>query len=254
MASAEHACALTITADAVRGATVLTANGVLDTTTYRSLRDGIIKAALDEPRAVIVDVAQLTVPAESAWAAFTSARWHVRRWPEVPIALVCEHRAGRSAIARSGVARYVPVYPTVNAALSALSAVGNRRRRHRARAYLPAELASLYQSRELVEEWLTAWSQENLIAVAKVIVTAFVENVLQHTDSRPNVRLETDGAAVTVAVEDASRAPASINETATASDALSGLRIVAALSRTWGNAPTPDGKTVWAVVGPENRL
>jgi anti-anti-sigma regulatory factor len=251
---AEQACALTITADAVSGATVLTTNGVLDTSTYRSLRDGIIKAAIEEPRAVIVDVAQLTVPAESAWAAITSARWHVRRWPAVPIALVCEHRAGRSAIARSGVARYVSVYPTVSAALAALSAAGDRPHRHRARAYLPADLSSLRRSRELVEGWLKAWSHVDLIPVSKVIVTAFVENVLQHTDSRPNVRLETDGAAVTVAVEDASRAPASLSETMTAGDAPSGLRIVAALCRTWGNAPTPAGKTVWAVVGPENRL
>ena len=83
---------------------------MLDTTTYRSLRDHIIKAALEEPAVVIIDVSYLLVPAESAWAVFTSARWHVGRWPDVPIMLVCEHSAGRSAITRNGVARYVPVY------------------------------------------------------------------------------------------------------------------------------------------------
>jgi hypothetical protein len=34
----------------------------------------------------------------------------------------------------------------------------------------------------------------------------------------------------------------------------SGLHIVGALCRAWGNAPTSSGKTVWAVIGPENRL
>jgi hypothetical protein len=29
---------------------------------------------------------------------------------------------------------------------------------------------------------------------------------------------------------------------------------VAALSRVWGTLPAPSGKTVWAVVGPENKL
>lgn len=35
---------------------------------------------------------------------------------------------------------------------------------------------------------------------------------------------------------------------------VSGLAIVAALSRSWGSTPTANGKTVWAVLGSENRL
>ena len=245
---------LSITADTVDHATVLTVHGMLDTTTYLLLRDTIIKAALDEPRAVIIDVADLGVPAESAWAVFTSARWHVGRWPEVPIMLVCPHLAGRKAVARNGIARYVPVYPTLEAANDALACSGAQPYRRRARAELPAKATSLRRSRELVTEWLTAWSKTDLIPVAKVVVTVFVENVLEHTDSAPAVRLETDGAAVTVAVEDASHAPAGVREDPQLNDGPSGLRIVAALSRMWGNSPTPSGKTVWAVIGPENRL
>jgi hypothetical protein len=245
---------LVLTAAVVRGATVLTAQGVLDSTTYLGLRDTIIKVALDEPLAVIVDVGELLVPAPSAWVVFTSARWHVGRWPEVPIMLVCERDAGRDAIARNGVARYVPVYPTVPAAIESLSHSAPQRHRRRARANLPAKLSSLRRSRELVTEWLTAWSQDDLIPVAKVVVTALVENVLEHTDSPPAVRLETDGVTVTVAVEDSSRGPVVLREDPKVSGIPSGLRVVAALCRMWGTAPTPAGKTVWAVMGPENRL
>jgi hypothetical protein len=251
---ADNACTLTVTLESVRDASVLTAHGVLDTATYRGLRDHIIKVALDEPAVVIIDVSRLFVPAESALAVFTSARWHVGRWPEVPIMLVCEHRGGRSAITRNGVARYVPVYPTVDEAIAALSSDAPWRHRSRARTTLPADLSSLRLSRDLVEEWLTAWSQTELIPVAKVVVTTFVENVLQHTDSRPAIRLETDGSTVTVAVEDGSRLPPNLSENSTATDRPSGLKIVAAMCRMWGNAPTPAGKTVWAVLGPENRL
>lgn len=35
---------------------------------------------------------------------------------------------------------------------------------------------------------------------------------------------------------------------------VSGLAIVAALSRAWGSSPTSSGKTVWAIIGPENQL
>jgi anti-anti-sigma factor len=242
---------LTVSADTVGQVVVLTANGALDATTYLLLRDTIIKAALDEPQAVIIDISELTIDTESALAVFTSAQWHVGRWPEVPIALACEHQAVRSAITRNGVARYVPVYLTVE---EALAHAGHTPYRRRARAGLPASLTSLRRGRDLVAEWLTAWSQTDLIPVAKIIVTAFVENVLEHTDSAPDIRVETNGTTVTIAVEDASRVPPSVHESREADDPPSGLKIVAALCRAWGNSPTPSGKTVWAIVGPENRL
>jgi len=252
---ADRTSPLTITANVIEDACVLTVDGVLDSRTYLSLRDSIIKAALDEPRAVVVDVTALDVPAESALAVFTSARWLVGRWPEVPIMLVCEHSVGRKALVRNGITRYVPLYATTESAIMALSESGGPRYRRRARAYLPATPASVARSRQLVAEWLAAWSQTDLIPIAKLIVSVFVENVLAHTESAPGVRLESDGSAVTVAVEDESTAPAGRREGfGSGAVAASGLAVVAALCRTWGYAPTPSGKTVWAVIGPENRL
>jgi hypothetical protein len=251
---AEAASALSVTVEAMTDVTVLKANGVLDSTTYLSLRDAIIKAALAEPAAVIVDVTDLIVPAPSAWAVFTSAHWHVGTWPETPITLVCAGAAGRDAVRRNGVTRYIPIYPTIEHAILATSQRDVQHGRRRARGHLPADHTSLWRSRRLVEGWLSAWSLEELIAVTNVVVTALVENVLQHTDSAPNVRLETDGVTVTVAVEDGSHRLAELPEGSDGKHLPSGLSIVAALSRVWGNAPTPTGKTVWAVLGPENRL
>jgi len=246
---------LNIATEAVDATAVLmTLSGTLDSVTYRSLRDGIIKAALEEPKPVIVDVTHLYVPAESALVVFTSARWYVAQWPEVPILLVCEHPAGRSALARNGVSRYLAVHPDVRTAIEAASTARTPPLRRRVRADLPAQLGSLRRARELVAEWLTAWSQPELIGVTKVVVTTFVENVLQHTDSAPGVRLESDGSTVTVAVEDASHVQAGPREEPKPYATPSGLHIVSALCRAWGNAPTSTGKTVWAVIGPENRL
>ncbi|HZU50082.1 MAG TPA: STAS domain-containing protein [Mycobacterium sp.] len=232
---------------------LLTIGGVLDSSTYLKLRDTVIKAALDEPRAVIVDVTMLDVPASSAWSVFTSARWHVSTWPDVPIMLACGHARGRRTIARSGITRYVPVYPSIDTALDA-AADSNRFTRRRARAELSASATSLRQARDLVAEWLAAWSQSALIPVATVIVNVFVENVLQHTASAPVVVLETDGTTVSVAVRDNSSMPAVRCEDSLHGRGVHGLAIVAAVSRAWGSAPMPSGKTVWAVIGPENQL
>ncbi|WP_375488398.1 STAS domain-containing protein [uncultured Mycobacterium sp.] len=245
---------LAVSAQTVNTTCLLTADGVLDSTTYLWLRDAIIKAALDEPRAVIIDVDALAVPAPSAWAVFTSAHWHVCTWPGVPIVLVCVYPDRRAIIARNGIARYVPVHPTIE---SALHAVANGRLANRLRvcAELPGSLKSLARARALVAESLTNWSQSQLISVATVIVNVFVENVLMHTASTPVLVLETDGKTVTVAVQDGSSGPAERREAVIGSRRqVSGLEIVSALCRAWGNTPTPSGKTVWAVIGPENQL
>lgn len=245
---------LVVASDAVGQITVLTVEGLLDATTYLSLRDSIIKAALDHPRAVIVDVSDLLVPRESAWAVFTSARWHVERWPEVPILLVCAHDVGRDAVTRNGVTRHVPVYATVELARNALALAKTRPTLLRARAELPAHVSSLRGGREFVAASLSAWSMPEWIAVAQVVVTTFVENVLAHTDSPARVQLETDGRTVTVAVADTSHALAGVREPTEVTNAPTGLGILGVMCRTWGNSPVPSGKTVWAKIGPENRL
>jgi hypothetical protein len=120
---------------------------------------------------------------------------------------------------------------------------------------LPSSLASLRKARELVAEWLPAWSHVELVPVATVVVNVFVENVLQHTACAPVLVLESDGAAVTISVRDDSSVPAARHEDPRrGGDRVSGLAIIASVCRAWGSTPMPSGKTVWAVLGPENQL
>jgi hypothetical protein len=251
---AKAAGRLTVSAQTLGTARLLTIDGVLDSTTYLQLRNIVIEAALDEPQAVLVDVNALHVSAPSAWSVFTSARWHLHIWPDVPIILVCARSARRTTIKRAGVTRYVPVEATVEAALNTLPEEARRARR-RARTELPASLASLRKARKLVAEWLAAWAHVQLIPVATVVVNVFVENVLQHTAGTPVLVLESDGAAVTIAVQDDSSMPAVRRENpCRRGDQVSGLAIVASVCRAWGSTPMASGKTVWAVIGPENEL
>jgi anti-anti-sigma factor len=247
---------LVVSEDTAGTVCVLDVDGVLDSSTYVKLRDAIIKAALEEPQAVLVDVTALEVPASSAWSVFTSARWHVSTWPDIPIVLVCGHIGRRRTIERTGVTRYVPVHATLEGALAAVT--DGRRARRRARTVLPASLASLRKAREFVAEWLGEWSQHELIPVATVIVNVFVENVLQHTASDPVLILEDDNnnnKVIYISVQDENCTPAARHEDPYhGGERVSGLAIVASVCRAWGSTPTPSGKTVWAAIGPENRL
>jgi len=244
---------LTVKARNLGGACLLTAVGLLDSSTYLELRDAVIKAALNEPTAVLVDVNGLDVPAPSAWAVFTSARWYVSVWPDIPILLVCGLPSLTAQITERGVTHYVPVHSTVESALRSLKRP--KRVRRRIRTELPRGLSSLHSSREFVAKWLSNWSQEPLIPSAKVIVDVLVENVLRHTQSSPTVLLENSDSAVTIAVHDSNSAPAVLHEAATGgADRTSGLAVTTLLCRAWGSTPTQSGKTVWAVLGPESRL
>ncbi|BBZ24090.1 STAS domain-containing protein [Mycolicibacter hiberniae] len=235
------------------GSCLLTAAGTLDSSTYLELRDCVIRAALAEPPAVVVDVSGLDVPASSAWSVFTSARWHVSTWPAIPILLVCPRPDVAAAIANAGVTRYLSVHADVESAVGSLT--GGPLPRRRVHAVLPHRVSSLRGSRDFVAEWLTRWSQELLIPAAKVIVDVLVENVLRHTNSPVVVALESTSATITIAVHDNSAVPAIRHELATGgADRASGLAVVGALCRAWGSNPAPNGKTVWAVLGPENRL
>lgn len=228
--------------------------GLLDGTTYLTLRDVVIKAALDEPRAVIVDVNQLSVPSESAWSVFTSARWHVSIWPDVPILLVCEVRRSLRALTANGVSRYVPVHRTRESALEAVRGQSTPARR-RARTKLPDSRLSVGLARAMITEWLTRWEKPELIPTAATVATVFVENVLVHTDSAPVLTVEDFKDTVTVAVEDASdQQPIRHEDPDHGADSVSGLAIVSTLCRAWRSTPTASGKAVWAVVGPENKF
>ncbi|OBJ84305.1 STAS domain-containing protein [Mycobacterium asiaticum] len=250
----EPRAAILIDVEERSGVSIVVTDGVLDYATYRGLRDTVIKAALDEPRAVIVDVNRLSVPSPSAWSVFTSARWHVSTWPNVPILLACSDIDRQCALTTSAVARYVPVHTSLEAALDAVDDLAVHGRR-RARAALPRSRASIRLARGMIHEWLTTWSVNQLIPVAGTVATVFIENVLEHTESEPVLVVENFNDTLTVAVEDRSRQPVNRREDAAGGiDAVSGLAIVGALCRAWGSTPTSSGKTVWAVIGSENEL
>lgn len=241
-----------LTDSAVQDICVLTVDGVLDYTTYVPLRDAIVKAALDEPRAVLIDVTELVVREDAAWAVFTSARWQVAEWPDIPIGLVCAHQHGRNALRHNGITRYVEVYPSLQSAITELRPEDLRSYRQRALAALPALKSSGQRCREVTAQWLTAWSRTDFIHAVSIVASELVEIALTAADSEILLRLETGGSTVAVAIQYAGAAPPTGRHSA--AGMVCNLDLVAATSRVWGSYTNLAGNTLWAVLGPENRF
>lgn len=228
--------------------TVVRLSGVLNARTYQQVRDSVVKAAIDQSSAVIIDINDLEVRDDQSWAVFTSARWHVQQWPEVPIALVSGDPGVRKRLTDRSVAHYVPVYDTLAAASDAVGG-GKCCYRHLAREQFGRYPSSVNSALIFVHDHLVAWSMRDKIPVASTVVTVFAENALSYTDDGFDVRLEGRSGEVVVAVSDSSTASAMRRERPRGSSP-AGLDIVSALCRRWGSAPTSAGKTVWARIGP----
>jgi len=243
---------LRITRGAVSNACVLTVRGVLGHLTYLPLRDAIVKAALDEPAAVVVEITDLRINDDPALSVFTSARWQVSEWPDTPIGLVSTRADRLKVLRHSVVARYVPAYPSLQEAVADLAADASRRYRRRVRAELPALKSSTARSRKLTAEWLTAWGRPDFTAAVSVVATELVEMALAETDGPIALRLETDGSTVTVALQ-FSRS-ATVVRQKSPGDTVSELDLIAGNCRVWGSHVGAAGDTVWVVLGPEHRF
>lgn len=243
---------LTITTQACADNVVMRLVGVLDDRTHWQVYDAVIKAAVDAPAAVIIDVDGLEVRDDRAWTVFTSARWHVQQWPDVVIALACSDAVVRQRLTDLSITRYLPVYPSAAEAAAAIRG-GRCRYLHRACESFGPHSFSVRATQIFVRGHLKAWSMFDKIPVASTVATVFVENALSYTRNGCDVRLEGTDGAVVVAVSDTSTTPAIRCERAPGSTP-AGLDIVAALCSSWGSTQTCEGKTVWAHIGPDDTI
>src|SRR2546430_6352197 len=102
--------------------------GVLDLASYPQLRDALLKLAVAGPRAVLVDVDELSVPTDATLVVFSSVWLQMSEWPGVPIMLIATHAADRDRLLASAVSRFVPVHADLAAALVTIDEPPARRR------------------------------------------------------------------------------------------------------------------------------
>ncbi|XVS66877.1 ATP-binding protein [Actinosynnema sp. CA-299493] len=238
--------ALTLHRTDIDGAAVVRPTGRLDLTTYRDLRDGLLKCAVDEPTAVIVRLGDGFECATPAFmAVFATVGLRVAQWPGVPVMLVGESPGHRRALA-AGATGSVPRFTALT---TALAAVERPPERTRDETQLPDSLLSGLLARHFVRETCQRRHVTHLVHDAVTVATELVENAVRHTRSAPVLRLELRDRLLTVAVRDGSPDPPREPKPDPPRQGGWGLTIVSALSRTWGCYPWPHGgKVVWAVL------
>jgi anti-sigma regulatory factor (Ser/Thr protein kinase) len=105
------------------------------------------------------------------------------------------------------------------------------------------------RARRFIEARTAAWSFPEPAGSQLVLIgSELVTNAVLHARTELTLTLELRDGRVRIGVEDRSRAPATLRHYQT--DALTGrgLRVVAALSDSWGISAAADGKVVWAEV------
>lgn len=223
--------------------------GRLDPRSSAHLRDGLLKCVAADPAGVLVDLADLTEPAEPAndplsvfgtvWseAAAVAGPQLVLARPTAPV---------RRRLDDAGIALYVATYPTLVEAMGAVAREPARRReRPRARLRVANALDGPRKARSFIREFCERWSLHDEVDDAVLVGGELVTNTVLHTYSDAWLRIDLHARGLTLAVRDRDpRRPVVRTRAARGW----GLLVVAGLTVAHGCMPAEGGKVVWATL------
>ncbi|MEU4192427.1 ATP-binding protein [Kribbella sp. NPDC026611] len=233
------------------GATIVGLTGILDVATAPRLRDALLKCIADQPTAVIADLTLMELRKAYTLTVFAVVARRTAEWSGVPLILVARPGDGsRLDLHTKAIARFLPVYPDLAAAVASIHRPPTRRI---TRLRLAATPHSALTARRVVVATCELWNCIELADDAAAVVSELVANVVLHAGTDSVLRLELRRGLLTVAVSDGSPLQPRWPTPSVGGDEVRpggfGLRIIESLSTTWGWGPTSDGgKVVWAVL------
>jgi len=212
---------------------------------------GALSAALANSGRVLVDVSGLRVSWPPAVGLFGSVLAGMGGWPGVRLVLFGADAALARSLAAQGVSATVPVAPDQTTARQLL----DRRPRVLAR-HLDIEQprSATRRARTFVQAACADWQlddlRDDLCDDATIVACELVDNAVRHAGPGYRLTLRYDVFGLTIAVRDRrpDRLPQALPDGPGPPPHLSGLFLVAALSREWGVIPGQDEKTVWALL------
>lgn len=226
---------------------VVDVSGRLDVPGAGLLRTALLKAAAEQPDAVLCDLTgaradQLALPV------FLTVADELQAWPSCPLVLVVPDDELRGALERLGIDRRLVVVPSRADAGRSLS---SRPPAVRAVLGLAPTLTAPAQARSFLRTCLTRWTATDAANVdgAELVLDELVTNAVLHSRTPVEVLVGLRGNALRVAVADLSADAPRPRSAAEEEENGRGLALVDALASRWGVLPRPArGKVVWAVL------
>jgi len=218
-----------------------TLTGNLSLADAAPVRTRLFKCLAEQPDALFVDLAGLSVEEPIALAVFSAVSRQAARWPGIPV-VFCAPTDPVRAMILGGAYRRLPLEGTVESAREEFHAGGHT---------LPSLIDEIIpvtgaarQAREVAAEACLRWNLPGLLEPASVIASELVTNVVNHAGTIATLRISLRPRFVTIAVKDGSAV-----EPRRRTPDLSGgrgLLLVEAMAHSWGWLPVDGGKVVWA--------
>lgn len=227
--------------------------GVLDAAAVPTVRTVVGDCLAGQPATVVLDVHDLRVGDPRALAVFGTVAQDAADWPGVPLALCRPNEGVLAALHQSPTCRYLPVYPTLEAAMAGMEDDDTDTEPGQMNTRLRPAAGAARQARELVTEACARWDLPQLVGPACTVVTELVNNAVVHARTPMEVMLRLRERRLDISVRDGSTvAPTSRGPASPTAPGGRGLMMVEAVAQRWGYTPLDGGKVVWAVLATDD--
>ncbi|MEV1157262.1 ATP-binding protein [Micromonospora chokoriensis] len=216
--------------------------GALHLGTMRSVHRALSDALVDQPEALVVDMAEVSVEDRLALSVFAAAARRAEEWPAVPVVLCAPSPVAARWLAESTTCRVVPV--TADCAEATRMAGATLRMRAR----LEPVAEACRRARELVTDACARWNLPEVAGPAALVLSELVGNVVRHAGTPMQVTVTLRRPYLHLAVVDGSSAQAQPGGTDLHAEGGRGLMLVRELAQRWGSVPAGQGKAVWAML------
>jgi anti-sigma regulatory factor (Ser/Thr protein kinase) len=240
-----------VTRDDERGLVHVAFHGTLTASTAPLAQSTLVKCLVEQPVAVVIDVADVLSRSTIAVPLFLALRREARRAPAVPLVVVAG-RASTGSSLRSALSRYLPTCVTIEEAREMAARLPSASRWHHVHLaptpYAPSE------ARNAVAECCARWDLHPLIHVSRTVVSELVSNAVEHAGTEIELTVTMRGQFLCVAVRDGSPVvprllePVPHEPNAPLDVRGYGLRMITNVAHSWGAEITAEGKVVWATL------
>ncbi|MGC4749981.1 STAS domain-containing protein [Micromonospora sp. DT201] len=219
-------------------------SGALDLGTMRSVHQTLSDALVDQPEALVIDMAEVNVKDPLALSVFAATARRAEEWA-VPVVLCSPSPIAARWLTQTTTCRVVPVSSNCAEATRVAGATATLRMRAR----LEPVAEACRRARELVTDACTRWNLPDTSGPAALVLSELVGNVVRHAGTPMQVTVTLRRPYLHLAVVDGSSAQARPGGgTDLHAEGGRGLLLVRELAQRWGSVPAGQGKAVWAML------